>query len=1421
MYKRRNIFFTFCFLFFSYFSSNSLPIANRTIFSFRQEICLNGLWNFAPAEGKDRFPTKNEWGSIWVPGAWTQEAWWTLCPGIETKGSGKVWDANLAELNKAWYQKTFNIPEDWKSSAVILDFRRISTDAQIYIDGKKAGAINWPGGEIEITNLVKPGKAHELRALVLSSANQKEVLDFMGTANAQISVRQAKLCSKGIIGEVFLKSRPLKTYISDVFIQTSVRQNEITLDVEFTGIKQADRVKLIASVENEQGKQEKQFEAIVILNPDSIQRKSIKWKWDNPRLWDLDQPKLYNLKLKAESVQIQDVYIQEFGFREFWIEGKDFYLNNKKINLRPTSNTLGGGNYVLTDAAISGLRKAGYNFFEIWPQNIDQRGMLQYNEIFMDRADRKGVLISAPLPPAVPYIMNTNWQYQWNDPGQKNVWESRMAKEIRRVRNHPSIVMWGINPNFFGHSEDQNPQVIGQHGWIKEDLGWQTNQQAADESVEIIKKHDTTRPVFNHHGAYTGDVHTLNFYLCLTPLQERIEWLSHYSKFGNMPFMGIEFGTPLENTMLRGRCPFGESIVTEPLFTEYAAIYQGRKAYESETPQYRSEIQKRFLGGQKYQGWQNNYATNTLPSFQNLQNIFNKETWRAYRTWGISGGMVPWSDAHGWRRKPEAEEFVNMPKFLEGERGVYYKQVTKGDLHYFDSEYWEILPSAKALIESNQETLAWIAGSQEQFTEKSHNFSTGQTVPKQIVLINDSREALGFQYKVSVILEKKVIFSSIKKGLIGWAEVIKEPLHFKIPDTLSLDKSEGKMILEATIGNNKHQDTLEFGAFAPVHAEKQSVVCFDPVQKTSGILRKMGYETLDWTGDLSVPFLVVGREALSGYFSAPANLKEYVSRGGRLLIMSQKPEWFESIGFRVAKHLPRYVYGVGKNHPVLAGLDDLDLRDWNGQSSLVEAYPDYLNRPIKVGMYGVPYYGWHWGNQGALSGAAIEKPHLSGWKPILECEFDLAYSPLMELSLGNGSVTLCTLDLEDYYQRDPVAEKLTNQLLQYAATNDLHPRLKNVSYLGDDEGRLQLSKMGLIFTPVDKVDPSAKLLIVGKGIERNLGEIENYLTSGGKVLFLSRDNSEKILGVSFKQVSDFSGSLDSPEWKETAGLSVSDLHYRTGIASCLIDSGCEIASGGLIGRKNMGKGQAIFCQINPEGFPTDSLTYFRQTRWRQTRVLAQILANMGATFQSDDLILNSLEMPAEINLAGEWKARLMEKMPVTLSVVGGNEDQGISPQAKLLCGENIDEQTMQTVRVPMEMERYGKGWADANGEVVFRKTIDIPENMVGKDLELDLGVVDDFDETYFNGQLVGKVDKSYEEYWGFERKYRIQASLVKSGKNVIAMRVFDRYGKGGLLGSEKPMTLRVRQSNQSDGFYHPDYRTDFKLGDDPYRYFRW
>jgi hypothetical protein len=57
----------------------------------------------------------------------------------------------------------------------------------------------------------------------------------------------------------------------------------------------------------------------------------------------------------------------------------------------------------------------------------------------------------------------------------------------------------------------------------------------------------------------------------------------------------------------------------------------------------------------------------------------------------------------------------------------------------------------------------------------------------------------------------------------------------------------------------------------------------------------------------------------------------------------------------------------------------------------------------------------------------------SGWRPILEAEFDLAYTPLMELDYGKGRLVWCALDLEDYVPTDPAAVLLAQAIVEYAA----------------------------------------------------------------------------------------------------------------------------------------------------------------------------------------------------------------------------------------------------------------------------------------------------------------------------------------------------------------------------------------------------
>jgi hypothetical protein len=52
--------------------------------------------------------------------------------------------------------------------------------------------------------------------------------------------------------------------------------------------------------------------------------------------------------------------------------------------------------------------------------------------------------------------------------------------------------------------------------------------------------------------------------------------------------------------------------------------------------------------------------------------------------------------------------------------------------------------------------------------------------------------------------------------------------------------------------------------------------------------------------------------------------------------MQQNAAWMEQMwGFRVSRHVSRYVFPVQASHPVVSGLDIQDLRDWAVQATRV------------------------------------------------------------------------------------------------------------------------------------------------------------------------------------------------------------------------------------------------------------------------------------------------------------------------------------------------------------------------------------------------------------------------------------------------------------------------------------------------------
>ncbi len=106
----------------------------------------------------------------------------------------------------------------------------------------------------------------------------------------------------------------------------------------------------------------------------------------------------------------------------------------------------------------------------------------------------------------------------------------------------------------------------------------------------------------------------------------------------------------------------------------------------------------------------------------------------------------------------------------------------------------------------------------------------------------------------------------------------------------------------------------------------------------------------------------------------------------------------------------------------------------------------------------------------------------------------------------------------------------------------------------------------------------------------------------------------------------------------------------------------------------------------------------------------------------------------------------------------------------------------KAVQMPQPFEQAGL--PNFDGIVWFHREFDLPADWNGKDLKLDLGPIDDYDTTWVNGTKVGQMNR-----YDLIRTYTIPASALKTGKNIITVRVLDTGGNGGFTGMADQMHL--------------------------------
>jgi sialate O-acetylesterase len=152
----------------------------------------------------------------------------------------------------------------------------------------------------------------------------------------------------------------------------------------------------------------------------------------------------------------------------------------------------------------------------------------------------------------------------------------------------------------------------------------------------------------------------------------------------------------------------------------------------------------------------------------------------------------------------------------------------------------------------------------------------------------------------------------------------------------------------------------------------------------------------------------------------------------------------------------------------------------------------------------------------------------------------------------------------------------------------------------------------------------------------------------------------------------------------------------------------------------------------------------------------------------------------ELDLSGTWKFQ--------------QGDDGI------YSDQEYDDTDWQTVPVPALWSMYDL--KDYDGFAWYRKSFFLNNNYEGTQLILLLGIIDDMDEVYLNGQHIGETGKIHDnadqihinnEDWQTLRAYTIPKNVLNiNGKNLLSVRVYDGTIYGGIYDGPIGITTRKR-----------------------------
>ena len=1118
--------------FFSWAAANA--VAEKTM---RDELTFSPKWRVQPARSVDVPPASGDWGEYpQVPWQWNS-----------VKPSPCPWrNVDKTQVNRLWYENSIAVPSSWSGGTVKLRFDRVEGDAVVFFNGRRLAELPAPAGELDVTQVVRYGQSNRLQVYVtrdyagISRPFERDLLRYAarGPKGRNLPMTRWPL---GITAPVSLVRMPT-AHIAEVTVDTSWRKKELTVSV--STVAAATGATVTGEVCDIHGHQVLTLKSAPLASPSEtvILRQS----WRDPIPWQLDRGYLYTMELRLvkDGRALDELPSFKFGFREIWQDGRNLMINGIPTRLRLQCTGINGDG--LTPPVLSMYRLLGFNTVEFQPNPTgfycDWNDWPYISQEVLDRLDHDGWGVLLPAPAV------SNLRFDFLDNAElRREYENELKLWIKRYRNHPSILAWIPSMNFVGSIENIHAEGMGK----RSNVGDSGATKILNQAIAMLKKNDPTRLAFGHAEGNIGDISSSNVYLNFVPLQEREEWPQEWNRHGNLPYLAVEFGQPFSYNYWKG---------PRFLLTEYMAMYFGERAYREEGVGALPPLTGKTLTGENmYTNW-SNVDTSLYPLVWEFEKLFMVNTYRSWRGWGVTGWFnwdfdIGYGEPPGKSRKERRhfDYYKNLPATL----------TIRPDWANSRFDYIRTV---------NQPLLAWLAGSPVQ-TDKTHAFYAGEKITKAVALVWDGpgEKKITAEWNVRLgtqrIGEGKIA-TTLKPGEIRFI-----PFEFTAPEVTARDKGQ----ISLQLSGEPAKDEFKFEVFPVVKAETTTapVQLWDPVGRTAQWFgrQKIKYRKITSAGELRRDqVLIVGREALSAGRSLPFAAAD-VNAGLKAIIMEQRPEAWESLGFKTLETMPGYLFIRDRNHPLFAGLTDADLTNWRGA-------PDLLPEKQWARSYDF-YRAPKWTNTHAVASVMIEIPRVVGFDPLLLGEFDLKYSPLLRFRAGTGVIYFSSLDFCGRIGSDPVATLMAHRLLQYVATEKsvVHP-----SYAAADDDKRAVELLAKLQVETQSLstmrNPGGAVIVAGATTDAKLRQ---YAKDGATVFVLPCP--EKLLlkdGYRVKKAACY--RLPEGQGLLFQGIGPDLLRWRDKLDLVLFStppSEAELMAGGAVLLERVEPGSIIRCQIDP------------------------------------------------------------------------------------------------------------------------------------------------------------------------------------------------------------------------------------------------